>query len=507
MKSGRRGLTGGQLKFLTKYEVDEIDYAAKNILWRTGLRIPHKEALEILDKSGCVVDYKKEHVFIPSNLVEEAVRKAPHGFSYGGRDPKKAIRLERDKVFFVVGATGPNIYEADGTKRRGTVKSYQDVVRLTDACENVDVAGGDLTQFSIQKEWLNLPLSLRTAHQLLLRLELTEKPVDTTKTYVIDREGLVVEQAKQRAIDRINFDIAVRGSLEELRKMPMSWAANEPISPLIFDPTNVDGSLTYAKLGLPIMIGSEPMAGATSPATVAGTLSLWTAETLASLVLAQMAASPEHRPPIIWVTLAGLFDQKEATGPLFSSPEGVLIQAASAQIAHHYGFPIRGNAETNAKLPDAQAGYETSLALTISALAGINYNTSTGMIGPGQMGISLEKILLDNDLIGYVKRVVEGINVTEETLAIDVIDDVGIGGNYLKTEHTRKWVKKEQVYPRLFERAMYDVWVRRGKKDAVQRAKERVQEILKDHWPEPLDPDIRKRITDHIDKLKKNLKK
>jgi trimethylamine--corrinoid protein Co-methyltransferase len=202
-----------------------------------------------------------------------------------------------------------------------------------------------------------------------------------------------------------------------------------------------------------------------------------------------------------------LFDQKEATGPLFSSPEGVLIQAASAQIAHHYGFPIRGNAETNAKLPDAQAGYETSLALTISALAGINYNTSTGMIGPGQMGISLEKILLDNDLIGYVKRVVEGINVTEETLAIDVIDDVGIGGNYLKTEHTRKWVKKEQVYPRLFERAMYNVWVRRGKKDAVQRAKERVQEILKDHWPEPLDPDIRKRITDHIDKLKKNLKK
>ena len=131
-------------------------------------------------------------------------------------------------------------------------------------------------------------------------------------------------------------------------------------------------------------------------------------------------------------------------------------------------------------------------------MAGVNYNVSIGTVGPGEIGMSLEKIVLDDELAGYVKRVMRGITVNDETLAVDVIDDVGPGGTFLAHRHTRKWFREEQYFPTLFERRKHEDWVRRGQKDAVQRAQERVQEILKDYWPEPLDPDIRRRIEDYV---------
>ena len=225
---------------------------------------------------------------------------------------------------------------------------------------------------------------------------------------------------------------------------------------------------------------------------------LWLAETLCPLVLGAVAASPEHRPPALWQTFCGPFDQLTLTGPGESSPEGALMQAACAQIAHWYGFPICGIISTQSKLPDAQAGYETAVALLVSAMAGVNYNTSIGITGPAEIGINLEKIVLDNELVGYAKRIMEGINVCEETLAVDVIAEVGPGGTFLNHPHTREWFRREQYFPTIFDRRKYESWIRHGSKDAIQRARERVEEILRDHWPEPLDPDIRKRIEDYV---------
>jgi trimethylamine--corrinoid protein Co-methyltransferase len=504
VKKNRKGISGGQLKFLAHSQLEDIDEAAKEILWHTGVKIPHEESLTILEDSGCVINRKENRVWIPSYLVDEAVAKAPHGFTYAGRDPKKSIRLEGNRVYFTCGAGGASIVASDGIRRRPTIKDFQDLIRLTDACENIDVAGSGIPPIfpDTPLELMNKPLAVRRAHRFLLEIEASEKPIDSNIEYTMDRQRISIEQAQASAFDRIKFEIAVRGSLDELRKLPMSVGGNEAISPMMLTPSQIDRMLVYAKHGLPILIGSEPMAGGTSPATVAGTLALWTAETLSCLVIAQMAANPSRRPPVIWVTLAGLFDQKAATGPLFSSPEGILMQASSAQIAHYYGFPIRGIAETSSKLPDIQAGYETALDLALSALAGINYNTSVGILGPGQAGMNSEKVLLDNDLVGYIKRIMQGVTVSDETLATKVIDEVGPGGNFLKTQHTRKWVKK-QFYPSLFDRQSYDAWLRRGKKDATQRASERVKEILKEHWPEPLDPDIKKRIQTYVKNIEK----
>ena len=137
------------------------------------------------------------------------------------------------------------------------------------------------------------------------------------------------------------------------------------------------------------------------------------------------------------------------------------------------------------------------------AMGGINFNTSIGTVGPGEIAVNLEKIVLDNELAGYVKRVMQGIEFSEETLAVDVIDEVGPGGSFLAHPHTRKWFKKEQYFPTLFDRRKYEDWARRGRKDALRRAHERVEEILRTHWPEPLPTDIRKRIEEYVKAVEK----
>jgi len=497
IKRKTSGVMKGQLTFLTGEQLQMIDYAAKDILWHTGVIMPHKEALDILDNAGCVIDSKKERVWIPPYLVDEAVRRIPHSFRYAGRDPKKSLIADVERVYFTSGV-GPYLVETDGTLRKPTIKDAQDRLRVLDACENIDIASWYLDAPELTpKGDLDLPLAVRKIRSFARLLEWSEKPVDTSVEYVADRE-LEEEDLGQEAVDRINLQIAIRGSLEELRRLPLALGMNELVSPLMQATRQVERELVYAKLGLPIFIGSEPMSNATAPATLAGTLALWTAETLSALVLGAMAAPLGHMPPAVWITIAGQFDQIALTGPQLGSPEGALLQAASAQIAHYYGFPIRGICESASKLPDAQAGYEMAMSLLVSAMAGINFNTSIGTVGPGEIGMSLEKIVLDDELVGYVKRVMGGITVTDETLAVEVIDEVGPGGSFLAHPHTRKWFRQEQYFPRVFDRRKYEDWVRRGRKDAVQRARERVQEILRDYWPEPLPPEVRKRIMDYV---------
>jgi trimethylamine--corrinoid protein Co-methyltransferase len=501
-KEGRTGIKSGQLELLTKEQIEEIDNAAKEILWRTGVHMPHEEAMELMKKAGCVVDKKEKMVWIPPYLVDEAVRKTPKGFKSAGRDPKNAIMLDKKRVYFV-GGVGPYVVAPDGTMSKPTLKDQQNCYRVIDACKNIDVTstgvfGGPTTP----EEDMTLPLSVRRIRGYFRMLELTEKPIDMSKRYVVDREAEETDE-RQASLDLINFEIACRGSLEELQKLPMSFAMNEPASPLMHAPKQIDRMLVYCRHGLPTFIGSGPMTNATGPATLAGTLALWNAETLSCLVLGVIAADPKHIPPTMWMTFYGPFDQMAAQGPIQGSPEAALVQAASAQIAHYYGFPIRGIIGSPSKALDAQAGYETALTLLISALGGVNYNVSFGVVGPGEIGMSLEKIVLDDEVAGYIKRVMQGIEVSDETLAVDVIDEVGPGGTFLAHPHTRKWFRKEQYFPSIFDRRKFEDWVRHGRKDAVQRATERVQEILKEYWPEPLDPDIRKNLENYVKQVEK----
>jgi len=502
IREGATGIEKGGLRFLDSDQIKDIDNAAKEILERTGVKVPNEACLKLLEEAGASIDLKEERTWIPASLVDEALSKTPKNFDFAGRDPRRAIKIDSDKVYFVMGI-GPYMVAPDGSMRVANLKDMQDGYRVLDACENVDVAGIPVDgTLSTPEGDMGLPVTVRRLRKYAMMLDLMEKPVDTSRRYVIDREDETGD-AGRAAMDQIEMEIAVRGSLEELRRYPMSLGFNEALSPLMFLPRNLEKLRVYAEHGLPMFIGSGPMTNATGPATMAGTLALWLAETLASLVIGFTAGDPSHRSPALWMCFTGLFDQRVAHGPIMGSPEGAMIQSASAQIAHHYGFPLRGCIGSPSKALDPQAGYETALCLLTSVMAGVNYNVSIGTVGPGEAGVSLEKIVLDDDLAGNIKRLMQGINVSDETLAVDVIDEVGPGGSFIAHRHTRKWFRREQYFPTLFDRRKYEDWVRRGQKDAVQRAQERVQDILSDHWPEPLDPDIRKRIEDHVRAVEK----
>jgi len=506
IREGAEGIKGGQISFLNKSQIKEIDEAAKEILNKTGVKIPNKVILDRLKELGSKVVYKEERVCISPSLVNEALNKTPKTFKFAGRDSKNYITLDTEQVYFVHGI-GPYLVAPDGSMKQPTLRDMQDTFRIVSACENVDVAGIPVGgTHSTPVEYMDLPVSVRRLKKYAMMLDIMEKPVDTTKQFIVDSED-ETGSATQGSLDQIKMEVAVRGSLDELRKFPMSLGFNEAVSPLMFLPRNLEKLIVYAQHGLPMFIGSGPMINATGPATLAGTITLWLAETLAGLVIGYAMGTPGNHSPALWMCFTGTFDQRSAHGPIMGSPEGAMVQAACGEIAHYYGFPLRGCIGSPSKTLDPQTGYDTAVSLMVSAIAGVNYNVSIGTVGPGEVGVSKEKIVLDNDLVGYIKRVMNGIEVTEETIAVDVIDKVGIGGSYLMNAHTRKWFRKEQYFPSLFDRNKHEVWIRRGQKDAVMRAQERIEEILRDYWPEPLDADIRKRIENHVKVVAKRERK
>ena len=372
----------------------------------------------------------------------------------------------------------PNVIDLDGKRRYATWEDMANIFRLTEALENLHVAGSGIV---LPPHVSYVELAVR---RFIIAMENTEGPC------AVDAKGPFMR-------DYIKLQAIVRGGLEELVEKPFFWCHVNPVSPLTFDKRQTSSFLIFAKLGLPIHFGSEVQAGATGPATLAGVLVQQNAENLSGIVIAQLAAetsSPKRRPPIIYGTISTIMDMRTAS-PVLGNPECALINVASAQIAHYYGLPSRGTGEgADSKIPDIQAGYETCLTLLASALAGHNYIFAVGGLEPGVLAISYEKIVLDNDLIGMVMRVLEGIDISDDTLALDIIDKVGPGGHYLALDHTRKYCRKEHYYPVLFDRYPYEAWVKRGRRDIREAARERARHILREYYPEPLDKDIKRQL-------------
>ncbi len=499
---------GGQLKILSKEAVREIDYSAKRVLIKTGVEVFSDRGLKVFNGLGAEVDFKKKRVWIPPTLVEEAMRKVGHSFRWGGRNSKVYLTMEGKRVHYSVIGDPTFILDLEGNYRVATIKDWQDIYRLCDALDNFDIVTGTVAAPWATKEELKLPDRIRRTRLLLRYLDATDKPVDMSKEYDYNLESDYYEATEFR----IKIDSLLRGGLKELQRTPMGFAWVNTTGPLKLLGPNVDGALAYAKYGLPIMVAPSTIINATGPATIAGALVQQIAEYLASAVMYVLAArDPARRSVVMCGACPGILDQRTAGSAALGAPETCLQVIGTAQMGEFYNVPTRaliGN--TEAMVPDAQAGYETMLGCLSASLAGINVISTGGGLDSENL-ISMEKYLLDNDMIGAVRRILDGINVTPETLAVDVIDDVGkFGGpmSYIGQRHTRNWMRKEQVFPMIFNRKRHSTWERAGSKEARIVAREKAKEILKEHWPEPLDKDLRKRVEEYVrDFEKKELKK
>jgi trimethylamine--corrinoid protein Co-methyltransferase len=452
------------------------------LLQEVGVKIRHDGALDRLNKMGIDVDFKNQVARIREEYVKEAVRKTPSSFDYFGR--RERISVGDDVVSFADGGNPIKILDFDGAYRTALMKDLSEFIRVYDYLDSVDFIMGPFTPVADVRE------DLHHLYDFRVKLANTTKPF-THAHYTF---------GAPEALDLIEMASMISGGEDELRKRPSIMGWENPLSPLGHIHEQVDAMLIFAEKGLPVLIAAAPQSGSTAPATLAGVLVQQNAENLSSIVMLQSVAESDRRAPAIYGTAPATFDQRYGT-MVYGCPESALINVASSQMAKYYGLPCRGTAgTTESKLPDMQAGYEAMMTLLMTAMGGCNIivNAAGGALGPGIDAMSLEKAVIDNELVSHVSKILSGIEVNEESLALGVTREVGPEGHYLSHKHTLKHFTTEHPMPKISDRKPIDQWLKDGGKDARARAKEKAREILRTHHPEPLDRDLERRLDEFI---------
>jgi len=465
------------LALFTKKQLEDVHNATLEVLQRTGVIFKHPEALKVFEEAGAYVDHKRQKVFIPNYLVKEAVKKAPSRFTWHARDSEKSIRFEDNRIHFGPVCTPSFVYDLETGQRRDAILiDFENIVRLMDCLERVDEGYGSVYPRDVSDRVVHV-------HVMLAQIRNTGKCIRGRY------RGAIV------ARDCLKMMSMVAGGEEELMRNPMLLCVVNPTSPLQWDTSMIEGMMEYARLKQLVAPSPEVMAGATGPVTLAGTMVLHNAEALSMITLTQLV---NPGTPVIYGAVSTIMDMRTATTRL-GAPELGIMHVGFAQLAKYYNIPCRGAAGvTDSKSVDIQAGYETVFNLTLAALAGFNLILYALGGMDSSLSICYEKIVTDHELLGMVERLMKGVETSDQTLAVDVIDAVGPGGHFLAQKHTRDYHKSEHFIPRLFDTQSYDSWVKAGSKDIRERAREEVRKILREHQPPPLDKDLDKRLEEYV---------
>jgi len=472
------------INLLTRDELYEIHLATVDILERVGVGIYEERALKLMDEAGANVDYDKKVVKIPRYLLKELIRKAPEVVTLFARNPKHTVRLEPGKTYFNNSGYGIKVYDLDtGQHRDSKSEDVINFAKLFDALENLHVYQPPVTSHDI-------PEYVRSLHELAISLENTSKHVSSA--------AFGVDVIKRY----IQIGAAVAGGEDELRKKPLISAGTCPISPLQHSKEDTECLIEFAKFGLPFLVLSMAMGGGTAPLTIAGELVVINAEVLSGIALVQLV---NPGTPVFYGSVSSTMDMK--TGKLaLGAPERPLINSGCVQLARYYRVPSWvGACSTDAKAPGPQAMFEKIMTVIIPVLAGANLIFGPAILDSGKT-YSFEQLVLDNEIIGAVYRILEGVNVNAESLALEVIEKVGIGGHYLAQKHTSDHVLSDQWRPTLLDRGTRGDWVKAGSKDMCELARERAKKILSSHEVEPLEKDVKEEIWKILKKAEKELK-
>jgi trimethylamine--corrinoid protein Co-methyltransferase len=285
----------------------------------------------------------------------------------------------------------------------------------------------------------------------------------------------------------------VAGSLKELQRRPFMALYTEPASPLMITKSQ-ENLIEFAKANIPIAVGPMPLSGGTAPGTVIGSCVVGTSETLATITLIQLV---NPHAPVIYGGWGLTMDPRSGICA-YGSPEFAMgANAIMAQMARFYNLPSYGfGGCADGKLPGPQSGAEVMMNALVAGQSGVNLIHDCGYLAGGMVG-STEQAVIANEIVGMAKRIIQGVRVDDDHLAVDVIREVGPGGNFVTHKHTREHVH-EFLLSELFDRNSFGTWQSGGAKDTRTVAKEKVEEILKQHKPEPLGPEIREKLSEVV---------
>jgi trimethylamine--corrinoid protein Co-methyltransferase len=469
LRAPDKGLVGGSYKPLTREQVRRIHLASVSILEKTGVQIDEPETLRLFEAAGA--DVRGNRVHIQQALLEEAIDRAPSRVVLAGRDAKHDLILEDARVHIGTGGAALQVLDLDsGEIRKAVLEDVAHTAQLVDVLDNIHF-------YLIPVYPTDLPAEMVEINKFYAALANTTKHVQAG-VYSIQGIRDVVAMSER-----------ILGSTDELRKRPLvSFITSWMISPLKFSSDVTKLLIEICRQRMPIVLSSAPMAGSTAPVTMAGMLALVNAEQLAGLTLTQLV---QPGTPVLLGPIPTNADLRNGSY-LGGSVEFGLCNAAITQMAHFYQIPIYNSAGmTEAKIPDIQAGMEKTQSVIQVALAGANFiHHAAGML-EDMSTIAYEQYVIDNELLGMAMRAVRGIEINDDTLALETIDRVGPGGHFLMEDHTLQHMRTETYFPSaVFDRQPREVWEKRGGQDAWQRAKSLTRRILAEHKPEPLDPQV-----------------
>ncbi len=442
------------IRMLTPDDCQKIHEASLEILRKTGVRVYHAGALALLRKAGALVT-DENLVRIPASLVEWAMRQAPSSVALCARGSSRVVApLYGNNVNFGPGSDCPNYLDPrTGVNRPFEVGDIVDCIRLVDALPEM--------QFCMS---MGIPSEL--ANGSAYRLQFALMLAHTTKPLVFVCDDLadcecIVAMAESAA-----------GGEQELRMNPNLALYSEPTTPLKHSHTATEKLLFMARRGLPIIHSPAPMMGGTAPVTIAGGLALGNAEVLSSLVMHQLERAGA---PFIYGVQAHHIDMR-TTVALYGTPEYELVRVAQAAMAGYYHLPIWGNAGmSDSPELDEQAAIDAAFSVSVALLTGTHLTHDVGYLEAG-LTTSPEMIVLTAEVISSMRRFEQGFALDSEALALDVIDQVGPGGDYIATEHTLHHYR-EIWRSDLFNRQRRSRWLERGGKSLRTRLKERVIDI------------------------------
>ena len=474
------GMTGGRYRPLSDSAIQRIHTSALDILESVGFADPLPSCVELVTAAGGRLNDAGRLCF-PRSLVEDVLAKACRRFTLHGLDPERSLDIGDDRVHFGTAGAAVEILDLETREfRPTTLLDLYDTTRLIDTLDNVHLALRTLICRDMEEPQ---DLDINTAYALL---------AGTTKPF---GQGFALPESVPRIATM--FDMALGGE-GKFRQQPFFLAANcFVVPPLRFAEDNCLCLEAQVRAGMPVILISAGQAGATAPAALAGAVVQAVAECLAGLVYVNLIA-PGH--PVLFGTWPFISDLR--TGAMCGgSGEQAVLMAACTQMGLFYDLPSSiGAGMTDSKIPDAQSGFEKGYTTALAAQAGANMiNESAGMHA-SLLGVSLESLVIDNEMLGNVLRTVRGVEVTDETLSVDTIGEVAAGpSHYLGHPQTLGLMEKDYVYPELSDRSTPDQWREAGATDIVARAREKVRRVLAEHYPGHLDGETDSRIRDAFD--------
>jgi trimethylamine--corrinoid protein Co-methyltransferase len=480
MRTNYRANAGIRFEMFSKDQLQELFEGVLHVLEYTGLEVHHEEARDILKKAGAWVDGVR--VRIPSHLVKRSLEMAPRSFTLFARDgnPKHNINIGPGRAHFGPGPTCPNFVDVETLERRPYVNADVPVVaKIVDALPNIDFCESLGTVNDVHYK-------LSATYEFAGMFPNTSKPI-VAWSYSWDDSD-----------DIHKIAVAEAGGQEAFERRPNYVHYCEPLSPLVSTFDAIDKLIFAARNRVPLVFTSCPIAGGTGPVTAAGMIvqaaaESWTGQTI--------------QPGLPFIT-GGVLSVMDMSSMVlaYGAPELALMMAGITELAHYVGLPLwQTGGCTDSKTLDEQAAIEGSLSCFFSALSGGDLCHDVGYF-EGAMTGSVFQLAMMDEAIGYSRRITRGIEVNDDTLAVDVIHNVGPNGHYLYEKHTHRHYKTEFWYPKLCDRRNFEEWSELGRMTMRDRAVARVQDILATHQPSAIKPETEKAIREVLEAAEDRVK-